>query len=500
MKLSTRQRTIVDTPGNLMVRASAGTGKTHTMVAKIAKEIEENKTHKVVAAITFTIKAAQEIRDRLSVDISQHFIGTNNSFVIEEIIKPFMKDVYGMEFDKDMSTDYGEKLETYDEAIEKIRTHGLLGSYKNSEKNFIFDLAFSILNGSLASRLYLKSKYFKIYIDEYQDCDRSMHELFMYICDNLGIETFLVGDEKQSIYIWRGAYPQAFVSITGKGNFNTIIMDENFRSCQQIQNYSNLLCSATTKLYSPILDLSNIILLQASDADWGIKILPHLDINKQIALLRYSNQNASIGADVLSRNGLKFTYIPALPITDITTKTAWLYMEIAKYLIIQNYSVYDVFSEIPVEGEESKKEVSHIAELLDDIKNNTSSIDAFSDSVLSLAEYLGYQTRQDHLSKLFQTINDKKYHCAFETDKYKHIAITFHSSKGLEFDQVILFAEDYKLADDASIFNHYVAVTRAKSKLIIVNNNSCASNTFQCNIKNILRQSNLALNDVLTIV
>ena len=81
MKLSPIQEIIVETPGNLIVRASAGTGKTHTMVNKIAKEIDDNHTHKVIAAITFTITAAQEIKDRLSVDVVQHFIGTNNSFV-----------------------------------------------------------------------------------------------------------------------------------------------------------------------------------------------------------------------------------------------------------------------------------------------------------------------------------------------------------------------------------------------------------------------------------
>ena len=123
MKLSPIQEKIINTSGNLIVRASAGTGKTHTMVNKIAKEINDNRTHKVVAAITFTIKAAQEIKDRLSVDITQHFIGTNNSFVIEEIIKPFMKDVYGSDYDIDMSTDYSReaKVETFQDAINKIK-------------------------------------------------------------------------------------------------------------------------------------------------------------------------------------------------------------------------------------------------------------------------------------------------------------------------------------------------------------------------------------------
>ncbi len=93
--LSPIQKEIVEQPGNLIVRASAGTGKTHTMVSKIMYDIEHQHTHKVVAAITFTIKAANEIKERLTIDTSSHFIGTNNSFVIEEIIKPFMKDVFG---------------------------------------------------------------------------------------------------------------------------------------------------------------------------------------------------------------------------------------------------------------------------------------------------------------------------------------------------------------------------------------------------------------------
>lgn len=166
MNLTPVQQQIVDTPGNLIVRASAGTGKTHTMVAKIATEIEHNHTHKSIAAITFTIKAAQEIKDRLTIDSSRHFIGT------------------------------------------------------------------------------------KIYIDEYQDCDKSMHMLFMYICDTLGIDTFVVGDEKQSIYIWRGAYPEAFKSIWNKPNFHKVFMGDNFRSCQQIQNYSKVVIVKCSDYYA----------------------------------------------------------------------------------------------------------------------------------------------------------------------------------------------------------------------------------------------------------
>ncbi len=496
MKLSPVQKEIVETSGNLIVRASAGTGKTFTMVNKIAKEIDDNHTHKVIAAITFTIKAAQEIKDRLSVDISQHFIGTNNSFVIEEVIKPFMKDVYGADFDLDMSTDYSVKVNTFQEGIEKVRNEGILCSYKDNKNNFIFDLAQVIVKKSLACKLYLQAKYFKIYIDEYQDCDKSMHNFFMYLCDKLNIETFIVGDEKQSIYIWRGAYPEAFKSILNKPNFKQKFMGDNFRSNQQIQNYSNLLCDGTRDLYNPTDNIDNIVWLSSTDANWATKVLSNIDPNKSSALLRFSNKNAENGANKLTTNGLECVYIPQIPIADITTETAWLYTAIAKYFILEKYSVYDVISEIPVEGNENNKTVSTIKRLLNKIEKNINDEPSFSSSVIALAKYLGYDTRPEHIDKLFETICDSSYHVAFEPDKYKHIATTFHSSKGLEFEQVIVFAEDYSLKDMPSIYNHYVAATRAKNKLIIVKLNNYYANCFQNNLQNIFSKSGHNVEDV----
>ena len=496
MKFSPIQEEIIVIPGNLIVRASAGTGKTHTMVNKIAKEIEDNHTHKVVAAITFTIKAAHEIKDRLSVDIIQHFIGTNNSFAIEEIIKPFMKDVYGVDFDVDMSTDYADKVKTFQDGIDKIKNDGVLCSYQDSKKNFIFDLAQKIVEKSSVCKLYLQAKYFKIYIDEYQDCDKSMHKFFMYLCDELNIDTFVVGDEKQSIYIWRGAYPEAFKSIWEKPNFEKRFMGDNFRSCQQIQNYSNLLCAETRSLYNPTENLDNIIWITPTAADWAHEVISQMDTSKKSALLRFSNDNARLGANELTAAGIEHVYIPQTPIADITTDIAWLYSAVAKYMIIEKYSAYDLIAEIPVEGNESRKTVSAIKKLLNNVELSIMDEHSFFVAVKELAQYLGYSTRTDHLEKLFRTISDTSFHVAFEPDKYEHIAITFHSSKGLEFEQVIVFAEDYRLSDMPSIYNHYVAVTRARSKLTIVKLNNYNANCFQTNLARIFSESRLNIKDV----
>ena len=69
MNLTPVQQQIVDTQGNLIVRASAGTGKTHNMV-------------------TFTIKAAQEIKDRLTIDSSHHCISKSILTNIKTVISP----------------------------------------------------------------------------------------------------------------------------------------------------------------------------------------------------------------------------------------------------------------------------------------------------------------------------------------------------------------------------------------------------------------------------
>jgi len=501
--LSPIQKQIVEQPGNLIVRASAGTGKTHTMVSKIVYDIENQHSHKVVAAITFTIKAANEIKERLTIDTSNHFIGTNNSFAIEEVIKPFMKDVFGKEYNVDMSTDYSVKVNSFAEGLAKIKDEQILCSYFDSKENFIFQLALDILKKSKACQLYLQAKYFKIYVDEYQDCDKDMHGFFMYICEILKIDTFVVGDEKQSIYMWRGAYPQAFMNIWGRQDFAKMFMRDNFRSCKQIQNYSNLLCSETRDLYSPLEDLSSVLMICASATNWVSSVIPHLNSEKKCALLRYSNANAEIGANELSAGGLEFTYIPQTPIAEITTEAAWIYSAIAKYFILPKYSVYDFRDEIPNEVVGNKRVVNYIKKglsVLDEyIKQED--VGGFSKQVAIMAEYLGYETKDDHRERLYKTITDEKFHPAFNVDELQRIAITFHSSKGLEFEQVILFVSDYRLSSVQDIYNYYVAATRAKTKLIMVYiNNDLNAKQFANNINNILAESNLKMSDVTTVL
>ena len=102
---------------------------------------------------------------------------------------------------------------------------------------------------------------------------------------------------------------------------------------------------------------------------------------------------------------------------------------------------------------------------------------------------------------MYETICDTKFHPAFNIDELKRIAITFHSSKGLEFEQVVLFVSDYRLLSEEDVYNHYVAATRAKTKLILVYvNGDVGTRQFAKNIANILWKSGLKINDIATVV
>jgi superfamily I DNA/RNA helicase len=491
--LSEQQRDIVEnTSGNIVVSASAGTGKTRTMTAKIIHELKNNCTHKTVAAITFTIRAAQEIRDRLAFDTSQCFVGTNNSFAIEEVIKPFMKDVYGEECDTDIDTDYANKdgrLNSLTEGIQSIKDYHTIYSYYDNKKNFVFDLALDIVKKSLACRLYLQAKYFGIYVDEYQDCDLDMHEFFMYLCDELHITTFIVGDDKQSIYRWRGANPESFKSVFQKLNFTHKVLTENHRSDKQIQDYSNLLFDETTPLVVNPQNSNNIVWIVSTNDAWASKALLLLDANMTSALLRSQNEyssktgkyGASDGADLLTSNGMEHIYIPPTPIDNITTSSAWLYFAIASYVLISTYSAYDFYNEIPAEAEPERIVIGKIEQMLKKARQKANDSDAtgFGQSVTAIADHLGYATTADHIEKLYNTVRDSKYAVALNPIKPQHCTLTLHSSKGLEFEQVILFIEDYAYYGNVGnehINNHYVACTRAEKRLVVVDTQSQDAN------------------------
>lgn len=485
---------IIEQKGNIVINASAGTGKTYTTVLKMKKEIKDNKTYKTLAAITFTRKAAEEIKERIGIVNNEEFIGTNDSFVLIEIIQPFMYDVYGKEYKIEIKPSYNTEdvIQNFSDGILKIKTSGLLCKYEDNRKNFPFELAIEILKNSKACKRYLKSKYSKIYIDEYQDCDYDMHKLFMYICDELKIELFIVGDMKQSIYKWRGAYKEGFKKLFESEIFHKFEITHNFRSNQEIQNYSNIFIESEQKKYKKTSFNKQVIIVEYSDQNnLGIYMNKWINKNQKCKLLSYSKDNAEKWANFFISKGLEFKYIPPTPLDDsrIESEHIWIARSIAQYLIKDRYSEVMFFGEIPMPETYKYNEVSKI---LKSIKSESTEENRRV-IIRNIYKYLGYEHNlkmEKEINILFTVINKIGYYePTYNENKYNLTTGTIHSSKGLEFEQVVINASDYDFQRQEIEELHYVAISRPIEKLFIfLDKNNYNANNYKKKLYQIISE------------
>lgn len=488
---------ILEDEGSIIVTAGAGSGKTTILTNKISRDIENNKKHYKVAAITFTKKAAKEIKERLTSSTRGQFLGTNDSFVENEIIKPFIKDAFGNDYTNEFEVVYNKnKFNTFNEGLELIKNQNKLGTYFDNKKNFKFELALKILLESRVSRQYIQARYFKLYIDEYQDCDKDMHNLFMYINSELNIKLFIVGDPKQSIYQWRGAAPELFYGILNDkhNNFNKYELVENFRCCKDIQNYSNLLERGNNDLYKEVESVNDVIGVVDYD-----NIFKHLDLDKEITiLLRVAKrENQEIAKELelyLNEKGYNFVYIPKTPLDNLGTENKHILIELAKYTKDEKYTIYDLINNLPMELSSSEiKEINNAIEKLKHTDISIVDIDSILKEFFSILE-IEIKDEED-VVKFKETILNKEYDNAYNGNRYKHKIMTIHSSKGLEFEQVVLYASNFKLHLNKDKNEHYVATTRARDRLVIFLNdrnyityvNDIAINSGFNNIESIMK-------------
>ena len=106
MKDNEIREEILSSDDNMIILAGAGSGKTTLLTNKIIDYVEKTKTHYKIAAITFTNKATNEIKLKLKGKINGNFIGNNDSFVEQEIIRPFLNDAYGEDYSNDFIVTY----------------------------------------------------------------------------------------------------------------------------------------------------------------------------------------------------------------------------------------------------------------------------------------------------------------------------------------------------------------------------------------------------------
>ncbi|GAB6617425.1 hypothetical protein BAQ46_20670 [Bacillus paranthracis] len=472
----TRERILLDN-NSLVILASAGSGKTTIMTEKIRRDLKADKSHYTVAAITFMRKAAKEIRSKLGKGYSNVFVGTNDSFVEKEIIFPFIYDVYPDV--GNFSVRYDQNFNSYSDGIKLLKTENILGVYGTDvrKKNFKFDLALDVLTKSKAAAQYLKAKYSKVFIDEYQDSDQSMHKLFMFLIDELNIKLFIVGDEKQSIYKWRGAYPQNFISLAANEKFNYYQLTRNFRSHIDIQNFANSLNKNTSENIELQDEVQSVVLVKPNNeltrVDTVIRLIEssEIDIEKEITVIINVNTEITDFVTEINNLGYNFLCVPKTPIDDSFVNGNFLH-ELASYYFNEDINEYDLIEALI--GNYTNDQMKKLKDILKDFKVNKHTDKILEETILDLYNFFEVTINIEEIGALTQTLENEENSIAFNNAKIKHKVMTVFSSKGLEFEQVISFSSFYFGKNHYGYYvkrfeDHYVCITRAKEKFIMVN-------------------------------
>lgn len=285
-----QKEAVIDDSKHLRIIAGAGSGKTRVLTMRIAYLIEQKHINpKNVLAITFTNKAANEMKNRISEMLGEAgdgaFISTIHSLCVrilkEEIgvfgyprnftivdgddQKTILKEAY-KEFNidkKDLS--YGSALDyianckyeelSYEKAMDQAYGEKKLVDKANVYKYYDerlkslyaldFDdlILFTVRLFKLHNDILKKwsSKFIYIHVDEFQDIDKTQYELIKLLSsthDNV----YVVGDPDQTIYTWRGADVNIIVNFDKDfKNTKTIILNQNYRSTNNILEGANSL-------------------------------------------------------------------------------------------------------------------------------------------------------------------------------------------------------------------------------------------------------------------
>lgn len=287
-QLNDQQKNIVISNDNMLVTACPGSGKTRVLTCKLAYTALSNpRSHRKIIAITYTNRAADEIKDRLELfDINQSAIwaGTIHQFCLEYIIYPYamslsrlcrgftiideyVRDQYLQQILDSMGIQipYYEKgkiktLLNYNMEIIETRFPQVVKCYheqliqnKEIDFNLILNLSYQILNAHPIASVNVAGIIKSIYIDEYQDTNELQYQIIGILTKtNDGIKVMFVGDTDQAIYGSLGGIDKSIKEIEKITTlkFTKETLNGCYRSTQRIVNYYSYFQNESYKIDS----------------------------------------------------------------------------------------------------------------------------------------------------------------------------------------------------------------------------------------------------------
>ena len=313
--LNKEQREAVQTiQGPLLVLAGAGSGKTKLLTSRIAYLIQNGVKPRNILAVTFTNKAAKEMKERLGNILGENvvkymWVGTfhgicgrilrenieNYSFqsgkkldknfsiydendsnaVIKQAIKKLNLDdkVYQPKLVKSVISNAKNKMQdaytfaTFARDFKSQKIAAIYEEYENALNNnnaIDFDdmllLTVKLLEQSKEVRQLYYDRFQHILVDEFQDTNMAQYKLINMLYTNLDPEIpderslCVVGDVDQSIYSWRGADYTIILNFQKDFKKTKLIkLEQNYRSTANILNVANAIIENNTERVDKVL-------------------------------------------------------------------------------------------------------------------------------------------------------------------------------------------------------------------------------------------------------
>lgn len=295
---SQQHAAVLHVDGPCLVLAGAGSGKTRVITAKIAHLIEhENYEPKNIAALTFTNKAALEMRERvakllrnpaqakqltvstfhsLGVQILRReaqFVGLKERFSIMD-----SDDCFAIVQDLAVSTDkpvirrlqhqislWKNALLSPDQALNQAQDEqqaqaarvyrnyvATLASYQSVDFDDLIRLPVELFRTDESARDRWQRRLRYLLIDEYQDTNTCQYELIKLLVTGLAKKPMFtaVGDDDQAIYAWRGATIENLNNLQQDfPDLALIKLEQNYRSSNRILQAANAVIGHNSKVF-----------------------------------------------------------------------------------------------------------------------------------------------------------------------------------------------------------------------------------------------------------
>ena len=259
-ELNTQQRQVCIDEGNILLKACPGSGKTRTLTYKLAYLVEKYiASQKLNIAITYTNRAADEIKERLErIEISENkvWVGTIHQFCLEFIIRPYtmyhkrlrkgyhiideyVTKQYIEEIIEELGIDIGySKPFEYPEKLEKYQKKLL--DEKEIDFNDILSISFDLISDKKFIAENISGIIRTILVDEYQDTNELQYKILSSIVRaDKKIQVTFVGDTDQAIYGGLGGVAKTCDELQKEFGVKFLErkLDGCYRSTQRIVDY-----------------------------------------------------------------------------------------------------------------------------------------------------------------------------------------------------------------------------------------------------------------------